>query len=314
MASGPRMGATEWVLLVAMSVLWGGSFFFAKVVLAELPPFTLVLGRTALAAGVLLVVLHGSGRRFSGDWLAWRAYFAMGALNNVIPFSLLYWGQTQIASGLAAIFIAMTPLFTALLAHALTRDERLTIGKLAGVLLGLAGAVTMVGPVLIAGLGVHALAELAVLAAAVSYACAGIYGRRFKAEPPMLTAAGQLSASALMILPVALLADRPWQLAPPGAVVWGALIGLALLSTALGYILYFRILASAGATNVLLVTFLSPPSALLLGVLVLGERLDWGEIAGMGLIFAGLALASGQLGPLARRLRRRAAQAAAGTR
>lgn len=314
MANGPRMGATEWVLLVAMSVLWGGSFFFAKVALAELPPFTLVLGRTALAAGALLVVLHGSGRRFSGDWPAWRAYFAMGALNNVIPFSLLYWGQTQIASGLAAIFIAMTPLFTVLLAHALTRDERLTIGKLAGVLVGLAGAVTMVEPALIADLGVHALAELAVLAAAVSYACAGIYGRRFKAEPPMLTAAGQLSASALMILPVALLVDRPWQLATPGAVVWGALIGLALLSTALGYILYFRILASAGATNVLLVTFLSPPSALLLGVLVLGERLDWGEIAGMGLIFAGLALASGRLGLLARRLRRRAAQAAAGTR
>jgi drug/metabolite transporter (DMT)-like permease len=294
----PRMGPLEWALLLILSILWGGSFFFTKVALAEIPPLSLVLGRAGLAAVTLVTVLHLTGYRFRGGIAAWRRYLVMGTLNNLIPFTLLFWAQTHIASGLASILNATTPLFTALLAHVLTSDERLGVGKAAGILIGFSGAVVMIGPEVLGGLGAHALAEIAAVLAAVSYACAGIYGRRFKGEPPIVTAAGQLTCTALTMLPIALFVDRPWQLASPHAHIWGALAGLVLLSTALGYILYFRILATAGATNLLLVTFLIPVSALLLGVLILGEGLARGEIAGMLLIFGGLALIDGRIGRL----------------
>ena len=290
-----RMGSTEWAMLVTLSVLWGGAFFFSKVTVAALPPFTLVLGRTAMAAAALILVLQATGHRFPGNLRSWRAYAMMGLLNNVIPFCLIVWGQTQIASGLAAILNATTPLFTAILAHIFTHDEKLGGRKLAGVLTGLSGAVVMIGPELLGGLGRHGLAELAVVAAAVSYGFAGIFGRRFKGANPMITAAGQLSASTILMLPIALLIDRPWQLTAPDATIWGAWIGLALLGTSLAYILYFRILATAGATNVLLVTFLIPVSAILLGVFILGERLDGRELVGMAVIFTGLALIDGRL-------------------
>jgi len=290
-----RMGPTEWILLVTLSVLWGGSFFFSKVAVAAIPPLTLVLGRTGMAAFALILVLHALGHRFPRDARSWRAYATMGLLNNVLPFCLIVWGQTQIASGLAAILNATTPLFTVLLAHMLTRDEKLSGQKLTGVLIGLSGAVVMIGPELLGGIGRHGLAELAVVAAAVSYGFAGIFGRRFKRANPMVTAAGQLSASTILMLPLAFLIDQPWLLTAPGLAIWGAWIGLALLATSLAYILYFRILASAGATNVLLVTFLIPVSAILLGAFFLGERLEARELAGMALIFAGLALIDGRL-------------------
>jgi drug/metabolite transporter (DMT)-like permease len=291
----PRMGAIEWVMLVSLSILWGGSFFFSKVAVAAIPPFTLVLGRTGMASMALILVLRALGHRLPRDRGAWRRYATMGLLNNVIPFCLIVWGQTQIASGLAAILNATTPLFTVVLAHVLTRDERLAPMKLLGVLVGLSGAVVTIGPELLGGIGRHGLAELAVVAAAISYGFAGIFGRRFKGANPMVTATGQLTASTTMMLPIALIVDKPWQLAMPGVTIWGAWIALALLATSLGYILYFRILATAGATNVLLVTFLIPVSAILLGAAILGERLDSHAFAGMALIFAGLALIDGRL-------------------
>jgi drug/metabolite transporter (DMT)-like permease len=218
-------------------------------------------------------------------------------LNNALPFCLIVWGQTQIASGLAAILNATTPLWTVLLAHALTRDERINAEKAAGVLVGFAGVAAMIGPALLAEIGADALAQLAVLAAAVSYAFAGIYGRRFRAMgvPPLVTATGQVTASTLLLLPLALAVDRPWQLALPGPTTVAAVLGFALLSTALAYVLYFRLLASAGATNLLLVTFLIPVSAILLGALVLGERLTARQLLGMALIGAGLAAIDGRL-------------------
>jgi drug/metabolite transporter (DMT)-like permease len=180
----------------------------------------------------------------------------MATLNNVVRFSLILWGQTRIASGLAAILNACAPLFTAVLAHFLTADERLTPRRMTGVLLGLAGVVLMIGPDSLSGLGRDVMAQLAVLAAGVSYACAGILGRRFAGTPPLVTATGQVTASTLLILPLALAVDRPWTLTVPGTRVWLALLGLAIISTALGYVVYFRILATAGATNLLLVTLL----------------------------------------------------------
>ena len=288
------MRPVEWLLLVTLSVLWGGSFFFAEVALAELPPLTVVLARVGLAAFALLLIVLASGQRLPRSPRLWGAFLVMGALNNLIPFSLIVWGQTQIASGFASILNATTPLFTVVLAHLLTRDERLTPGRLAGVLAGLAGVAVMIGPQALAGPDRPVLAQVAVLGAALSYALAGIFGRRFRDTPPLVTALGQVSGSALMTLPLALLVDRPWALPLPGLATMGALIGIALLSTALAYVIYFRILAAAGATNLLLVTFLIPVSALLLGTLVLGEHLTAGQLAGMALIGLGLAAIDGR--------------------
>jgi drug/metabolite transporter (DMT)-like permease len=300
------MAPFEWLLLVALSVLWGGSFFFAEVALAELPPLTVVLGRVGLAAIALNLMVRARGLRMPTSYRAWGAFLVMGGLNNLIPFSLIVWGQTEIASGLASILNATTPLFAVVLAHFLTRDERMTRSRLAGVFAGLLGVALMVGPAALAGLGLHVVAQLACLAAALSYAFAGIFGCRFRDMPPLVTAAGQVSATALMMLPMTLLVDRPWSLPLPGLATWGALAGLALLSTALAYTIYFRLLATVGATNLLLVTFLIPVSALMLGMTILGERLDPRHFAGMALIGLGLAAIDGRLsGTAARWLRGR---------
>jgi drug/metabolite transporter (DMT)-like permease len=289
------MGSTEWLLLVALSVLWGGTFFFVEVALRELPPLVIVLGRVGMAAIALNILVVASGRRMPTTALAWRQFMTMGLLNNAIPFSLIFWGQTQITGGLAAILNATTPLFTAVLAHALTRDEKLTPGRLAGVVLGLAGVAVMIGVDALAGLGSFILAQVAVIGAAVSYSFAGIYGRRFKGTPPVVTAAGQVTCSSALMLPLVIVVEQPWTLAPPSWATWSAVVGLALLSTALAYIIFFRILAVAGATNLLLVTLLIPVSAILLGALFLGEQVELQEIAGMALIAAGLAFIDGRL-------------------
>jgi drug/metabolite transporter (DMT)-like permease len=304
------MGPVEWFLLVVLSVLWGGSFFFSKVALAELPPFTVVLGRVGLAAIVLNLVVLAAGHRMTASPRLWGRFAIMGAINNVVPFSLILYGQTQIASGLASILNATTPLWTVLLAHLLTRDEKLTPNRLGGVLFGLVGVTLMIGPDALRGLGANVLAQIAVLGAAVSYAFAGIYGKRFAGYPPLVTAAGQVMCTAIMMLPVALVVDRPWGAPLPGVAIWSALAGLALLSTAVAYIIYFRLLATAGATNLLLVTFLIPVSALLLGMTLLGERLDPRHFAGMALIGIGLAAIDGRLlASLKTRARHASAQA-----
>jgi drug/metabolite transporter (DMT)-like permease len=289
------MGAIEWLLLIALSVLWGGAFLFSEVALAEVRPFTLVLGRVGFAAIVLLALVFASGRRMPDSLATWRPFLVMGALNNLVPFSLIVWGQTEITGGLASILNATTPLFTVLLAHFLTRDERITPSRLAGLALGIAGVAVMIGPAALHGLGLHLLAQIAVLGAALAYALAGIYGRRFRDQPPLVTAAAQVSASTLMMLPIALFVDRPWTGALPGAATWPAILGVAMLGTALAYILYFRILATAGATNLLLVTFLIPVSAVLLGTTLLGERLAPEHLFGMTLIGLGLAAIDGRL-------------------
>jgi drug/metabolite transporter (DMT)-like permease len=288
------MSGRVWLLLITLSVLWGGSFFFSEVALAELGPLTVVLGRVGFAALALIGLVYLTGHRLPSGWGLWGAFLVMGALNNLIPFSLIVWGQVTIDSGLAAILNATTPLFAVLLAHVLTRDERLTRGRVAGVLLGLAGVAVLVGPRVLGELGAEGLAQLAVLGAAFSYGCAGIYGRRFQGLPPVVAAAGMVTCSAVLTLPLALVVERPWQ-ASPGALTWAAVLGLAFLSTALAYVIYFRILASAGATNLLLVTFLIPVSALFLGVVVLGERPDAAAFAGLALIFAGLAAVDGRV-------------------
>ena len=292
-----QMGLREWGLIVALSLVWGGSFFFVEIALQALPPFTVVLCRVGLAAVALLLVIRMSGTILPREPGLWLAFLVMGALNNLIPFSLIVWGQVHIDSGLASILNATTPLFTVLLAHAVTSDEKMTANRVLGVVVGLAGVAVLIGPEALGGVGaagmIQILAQLAILGAAVSYAAASLYGRRFRALPPLVPAAGMLCGSTVLVLPIALILDRPWALRPDLIVV-AAVVALALLSTALAYLIYFRVLAVAGSTNLMLVTFLVPVSAVLLGTLILGERLDWTIFAGMGLIFAGLAAVDGR--------------------
>jgi drug/metabolite transporter (DMT)-like permease len=288
------MGQSEWGLLLALAVLWGGSFFFSKIAVGELPPLTVVLCRVTLAALVLDAIVLLGGWRLPRDPRVWGALFVMGLLNNVVPFSLIFWGQTRIASGLASILNATTPLFTVLVAHAVTGDEKLTPARLLGVVAGIVGVAVMIGPDSLAG-GGQTLAKVAVLGAALSYAFASLWGRRFRALSPTVTAAGQLTTSAIVMAPLALLVDRPWTLPPPSALALGAIAALAVLSTALAYLLYFRILSRAGATNVTLVTLLIPPSALLLGALFLRERIAPRELVGLLCIAAGLAAIDGRV-------------------
>ena len=291
------MTGTEWAMLLALSILWGGSFFFVGIVVHEVPPLTLVLLRVGIAAVILNLVVRILKVSLPREPRVWLAFFGMGLLNNLVPFSLFVWGQSHIASGLASILNATTPLFGVIVAHGFTRDERATGAKLAGVLVGFAGAVLMIGPAALNHLGIDILAQLACLAGALTYAFAGVFGRRFKAMgiAPLATATGQLTAAAAMLAPVALFVERPWSLPTPGLSVWAAVLGLATFSTALGYILYFRILAGAGATNLLLVTFLIPVSAILLGWLFLGEMLAARHLGGMVLIGLGLVAIDGRL-------------------
>ena len=285
------MALRVWLWLLSLTVLWGGSFFFAKVALAELGPFTVAFARVSLAALALALVV-----RLRQD-APWRTYFAMGFLNNALPFSLIFWGQTEIAVGLASIINATTPLFTLVVAHVLTPDEKIDRTKIAALLIGVMGVVVLIGPDALIG-GSTLWAQMACLGAALSYAFAGVYGRRFRRMgiAPAEAAAGQVTASAVLILPIMLAVEQPWTLsAPPSLTVWLALAGLALLSTALAYVLYFRILAAAGATNLLLVTLLIPVPATLLGTAVLGEQLEPRHFAGMALIGLGLVLIDGRI-------------------
>jgi len=292
-----RMGASEWLLLIILSVLWGGSFFFVGVAVKVLPPFTIVALRVGLAAIALNLVVRATGLHMPTDRRLWGAFFGMGLLNNMIPFCLIVWGQTHIASGLASIFNATTPLFIVIVAHAFTKDEKITGGRLVGIIIGFAGAAVIIGLDSLSTLGTNTLAQFAVLGAALSYAFAGVYGRRFKnyGVAPMVIATGQVTASTILLVLLAVIVDQPWTLAMPGLETWAAMFGLALFSTALAYILYFRILATAGATNLLLVTFLIPVSAILLGALFLEEQLALKDFTGMVLICLGLAAIDGRL-------------------
>lgn len=290
------MTLLEWGLLLALSLLWGGSFFFNGVAVRELPTLTVVVCRIVLAALVLHLAMRAMGQTMPKSRQVWAAFFGMGMLNNVLPFCLIVWGQAQTGSGVASILNATTPLFTVLAAHWFTTDEKMTAQRFAGVVIGLAGVAVMIGGAALPGLNSPLLAQLACLAGAFSYACAGVYGRRFRTlgVSPMATAAGQVTASSVILLPVMLAVDQPWHLPMPSPAALAALLAVAILSTALAYILYFRILATAGATNLLLVTFLIPVTAILLGVSLLGEVLQARHLLGMAVIGLGLAAIDGR--------------------
>jgi drug/metabolite transporter (DMT)-like permease len=308
-ANDNRIDARDWSLLAGLSVLWGGSFLFNGVVLKELPPLTVVLLRVALAAMILLPVLRAYQIRFPVGLSGWKPFFAIALLNNVLPFSLIVIGQTYIPSGLASILNATTPLFTVMVMAA-AGDEKLHARRVVGVLTGLIGVIVLHGQD-VHGQGVHGqdahgqdpgfqsgegVGILLCLAAAFSYGLSALYARRkLSNSPPLATATFQLLASALMMTIVAAVFERPWQLPMPGVTTWLAMIGLAALSTALAYIVFFQVLRRSGSTNVMLVTLLIPVTAILLGYLVLGESISLREIIGAVVIGSALLLMDGRV-------------------
>jgi len=290
------MGAREWSLLVLLSVLWGVSFYFFKVLIAELPTLTIVLGRVGLAALLLNLLILLKGDSMPASPRLWGAFFVMGLLNNVVPFILIVWSEIRISSGLASILNATTPIFAVLAAHFATVNEKLNWAKGVGVLFGFLGVVVLMGPSMLVNVSRDQVpADLVCLLAAFILALAGIYGRRFKGMPSLTVATGQVTASTLVLLPITLVVDQPWKLPSPSMHGWEALTGIAALSTALAYVIYFRVLATAGATNTMLVTFLVPISAILLGVVFLKEAFTAQTLEGMLLIGVGLTAIDGRL-------------------
>jgi drug/metabolite transporter (DMT)-like permease len=289
------MSLAQWGQLIFLGVIWGGSFFFARIAVAEIHPLALVLFRVAIAAAALHLFLLARGLSFRSVLPLAPSFFGIAVLNNVIPFSLIFAGQTELGAGLAAALNATTPFWTILIASVLTKDERLSVQKLIGIALGVAGTCVMVGPGLVAGLGGPVWAKFALIGASLSYAFAAIFARRFKGVPSALVATGQLTASTIIMVPVVLITLGPVGLFTASAAVWAAVIALALLSTAIGYIVFFGLIASAGATNTSLVTLIVPASAMLLGTLLLGETLALEEIAGAALIVVGLVVIDGRL-------------------
>jgi drug/metabolite transporter (DMT)-like permease len=288
------MRTQDWLLLVLLSTLWGTTFFFVAVALPYVPPLTLVLGRVGIAALVLVPVVWTLRYRLPGSVLEWWPFVVQAALNSVIPFSLMVYGQHHIASALAGVLNATTPLFTFIVARLFAGDT-LTPNKTFGVPVGVLGVAVLMGPVAFGANAASLVGMLCVLGGALSYGLSALWMRRLRHIPPPVSAAAQVSCATLMLLPMAALTDgfRTLPLPPPAALL--AVLGLAVLSTALAYIVFFRISASAGPGNVMLATLLIPVTATGLGVLVLGEGLTVHQIAGTLIIASGLIVIDGRL-------------------
>jgi drug/metabolite transporter (DMT)-like permease len=292
-----RMGLVEWTMLVLLSMLWGGSYYFVEIALLEWSPILIVGVRVFVASIVIWGIVLAAGLPIPRSLSAWMAFFWMGLLNNVFPFLLIVWGQKEIESGLAGILTAAAPIFSVIVAGVWLKDEPVTRPKLLGAVLGLIGVAVLIGPNALAGLDVNLLAQVAVLGAALSYAFAGVYARRFTRMnvDPVVAAAGQLLMSSFIMILLVFTFDSPAELIESSAKVWTAVIVMAIFSTALAYILYFRLLATAGATNAILVTLLIPVTAILLGAIFLDERLQWLHFLGMAVIALGLSVIDGRL-------------------
>lgn len=291
------MNRSDWLTLIALALIWGAAFLFISVAVREVEPLTYVWLRLTMAAAAMWLFLWWRNESAGLPRQVWGSILVLALFNNAIPFVLFGWGQTHIASGLAAILNATTPIWGVVVAHLLTHDEKLSGRKLGGVILGFAGVTVMIGPALLGSLGDNVLAQLACVSAALCYAFAGVWARRFRGMglSPISVTTGQLTAGALVMLPLAMLIDRPWLDALPSLTAIGAIVALAVVCSAFAYILYFRLIDRAGATNALLVTLLVPPVAIFLGSLVLHEVIEPRDFAGLALIALGLAAIDGRL-------------------
>jgi drug/metabolite transporter (DMT)-like permease len=287
------MSARNWGLLLLLALLWGSSFFFYKVLVAALPPVTVVLGRLGLAAAAMHLWLLAQGQSMPLSGKLWLRFMLLGFLNCSLPFALIAWAELRISS-LASILNATTPIFMVAVAHWGTDDEKLSAGKVVGILLGILGVAVLVGPGARTG-GGAIWAELAVIIASCSYGFGGVYSRRFKDMSPLQAATGQMTGATVLLIPLSLWIDHPWTLAMPNLDVWAAWLAIALVNTALAYVLYYRMVANVAVTYISLVTLLIPVIALLLGAAFLDESVTLRAVAGMAIIALGLAATNERL-------------------
>lgn len=295
MTTSPQLTLSSLLMLLALAAVWGGTFFFAEIALTELPPMTVTLFRVMWALPLLYVILRLAGLSVPTDRKIWAAFFVMGALNNAIPFTLIFWGQTQIESGLASILNGMTAIFGAVIAGMMLKDEPLTMAKILGAIFGVFGVTVIIGPDALRGLSLANLGQFAILAACVSYSFASVWGRtKLGGQPPLVNAFGMITGSTVIMLPLVLWVDGvpSLSMSPP---VLASMLGLVTLSTVLAYLLYFAVLARAGAANLMLVTLLIPPFAIALGVVFLDEQMSQAEWIGFALIALGLLVTDGRV-------------------
>ncbi len=293
--SKTSVSLNDWLLIILLAGIWGGSFLFGRILMIEWPPMTVVFLRVFLAAVTLWLFLWITKKQFPKDVTLIKGILVMGILNNVIPFSLILIGQKEIGSGLAAVVNAMTPIWTLIIANSFTADEKFSKNKIAGITLGFLGVAILIGADFIQGFTASAWAQGAVLGATISYGFAGVWGKRFKRQDPIIVSTGQLTASSLIMLPLVFILEEPFSLSTPSIEMLISLLALAILCTSFAYVLYFKILSSAGATHASLVTFLVPISAIVLGIIWLNETLTTSNILGMILIILGLALIDGRV-------------------
>lgn len=297
-SQAPRIDLISGLLLLSLATVWGGSFFFAEIALREVPPLTVALHRVLWAVPALFLVVWWQGIRIPRTAKTWLCYFMMGTLNNALPFSLIFWGQTEIGSGLASILNSTTAFFGVIVAGVFLVDEALTTRKIVGAVFGVLGVAVIMGLDALLNFDLRNLAQLAILGAALSYAFAGVWGKRFLSDhPPIMNAFGMLAASTVLMIPVAVFAEGVPTVSL-STEVWASLIAVAILSTAIAYLLYFKILARAGSANLMLVTLLIPPIAVGLSYSFLGERMGNEAVVGFGLIAIGLLVTDGRLAAL----------------
>jgi drug/metabolite transporter (DMT)-like permease len=298
-----QMDARDWSRLVFLSVLWGATFFFTSLALRELPPLTLVFLRLSIATLILLPIIWLHKIKLPSSIAGWQPYAVMALINNVIPFSLIVMAQTYIPSGMASVLNATTPVFTVLVAAAFG-DERLILRRVVGVLLGLTGVIVLRGFAFEIDSD-QTIGILLSLGATVSFGFSALWAtRKLTGKPPLATATFQLMSASVMMFCLAVVFDRPWQLEMPGGVTWSAILGLASLSTALAFIVFFQIIIRSGASTVMLVTLLVPVSAILLGYFILGEYIATREIIGALIIGSALLVMDGRIFRLFRRSRK----------
>jgi drug/metabolite transporter (DMT)-like permease len=288
MPTAPTNTTTELTLLLALATLWGASYTFIKIGVETIPPVTLIAARTLIAGGILLAVIRARGLTVPRDAATWRRFLAQACLNSVIPFTLIAWAERTVDAGLATILNSTSPIFAFLLTIAITRHEPVTGRKLFGVAAGIAGTCLIIGMQAFGGLGHGLAAQLAIVAATICYAGAAIFGRRFKSLDPIMPAAGSLVCGAAILVPVSLVVDRPWSLAPSTASIL-ALLSLSVFSTALAFVIYFRLVHTLGSVGTTAQAYLRVPIGVAVGVVFLGETLPSTAWAGLACVIVGVA-------------------------
>ncbi len=287
MAPARANPTTELLLLLALATCWGASYTFIRIGVATIPPITLIAARTLIAGLVLLVIIRWRGLRLPRDAATWRRFLIQSCLNSAVPFTLIAWAEQTVDAGLATILNSTTPIFAFLIAAFLLRSEPPTGRKLFGVMAGMAGICLIVGLDALHGMGRQLLPQLAVVAASICYGCAALFGRSFKGLDPMMPAAGSLLCGAALLIPAGLVFEHPWQIVPSVASVL-ALLGLSVVSTALAFSIYFRLIQTLGSVGTTAQAYLRVPIGVGIGVAFLGEPLSPTAAIGLVCVVAGV--------------------------